>query len=59
MECERLLSDAESYALFERARAFPEVPVAKHFDGQGTWRTAREALASASRIVAPRVVSST
>ncbi len=56
VECERLISAEESRALLERARAFPAVPAAKHFDGQGTCRTAREALASASRIVAPRVV---
>ncbi len=55
-ECERLLSAEQSQALLERACSFPEVPVAKHFDGQGTWRTAHEALASASRISAPRTL---
>lgn len=49
-ECEGALPEGESDALAERAAAFPEVPLAPHFDGRGTVRTAALALASASRI---------
>lgn len=55
-ECERLIGRESSRVLLERARDFPEVRAAKHFDGQGTVRTAQEALASAMRIVPPRAV---
>ena len=53
-ECEQLIGAALSRDLLERARDFPAVRAAKHFDGQGTVRTAQEALASAVRITAPR-----
>lgn len=49
-ECEALLSEEESASLAARAEAFPEVPVAPHFDGQGAVRTAALALASARRM---------
>lgn len=45
--CERLFSPSESEALAVRAAAFPEVPLARHFDGPGVHRTAASALASA------------
>ena len=53
-ECERLIGVEQSRALLERARDFPAVPAAKHFDGPNAFRTAHEALASASRIAPPR-----
>lgn len=56
-ECERLIGAALSASLLERARAFPQVRVAKHFDGAGSVRTAQQALASAMRIVPPRLRS--
>lgn len=49
-ECERLLDPDEALALGAQAAAFPEVPVAPHFDGHGVSRTAAEAVASASRL---------
>lgn len=49
-ECERLLSDEESRALTERALALPPIPLASHFDGQGSVRTAKAAIASAQRL---------
>lgn len=52
--CEEALGAAASTALAERARAFPEVPVAAHYDGTGAVRTARAALASARRLSRPR-----
>jgi hypothetical protein len=56
-ECERLLSDDESAALAERAGSFPAVPVMRHFDGPGTYRTAELALAAARRMKEPRHVA--
>jgi hypothetical protein len=53
-ECEQLIGEEQSRALSDRARVFPVVPAAKHFDGPTAFRTAHEALASASRISAPR-----
>ncbi len=53
--CELILGAKASSALAKRARAYPRVPLAPHFDGQGVVRTAREALASASRLSPPRV----
>lgn len=53
-ECEALIGEPASRELAERARAFPEVRVAQHFDGEGVHRTRASALASAERIVAPR-----
>lgn len=41
--CDRLLAD-EAAALVERMRAAPAVPLMRHFDGPGTYRTAEEAL---------------
>ncbi|MCC6874377.1 MAG: hemerythrin domain-containing protein [Sandaracinaceae bacterium] len=49
-ECERLWSEDEARELARRVAAFPSVPVARHFDGHGTVRTAAEALESARRI---------
>lgn len=54
VECERLIGPERSRALLEAAREFPEVRVAKHFDGAGICRTAQQALASAARILPPR-----
>ena len=54
-ECERLMSAEASRALLVRAGELSEVRVAVHFDGQGTCRTAQEALASAMRIAPPRI----
>jgi hypothetical protein len=45
--CEHLLSPSESQALAAQAAAFPEVPLARHFDGPGVHRTAASALGSA------------
>lgn len=52
-ECEAAIGDA-SFELVERARAIAAPPLARHFDGHGTFRTAREALASAERIASSR-----
>ncbi len=49
-ECEKLMSEAESQALTERALALPSIPLAAHFDGPGALRTAQAALASAQRL---------
>jgi hypothetical protein len=48
--------DADAAALVEQMRAVREPPVARHFDGQGTVRTAAEALAAAARMRPPRAV---
>lgn len=53
-ECESLLTDAESEALFATARDYPAVPTSRHFDGPTAHRTAESALASAARISRPR-----
>lgn len=53
-ECDRWLGTDELVALAEQARAFPEVRVARHFDGPNVHRTAEEALRSASRLRGPR-----
>jgi hypothetical protein len=52
-ECVRLAGD-EAESLLERARATPEPPLAKHFDGRGAHRTADEALHAAERAAARR-----
>ena len=46
--CEAL-AGPEAGALLERARAAPEVPLAPHFDGKGTYRRAAEALRAAEQ----------
>ncbi len=51
-ECEALFSDEESRALAARAEAFPQVPVAPHYDGPEALRTAATALAGARRMKA-------
>jgi hypothetical protein len=56
-ECEALIGPDQSRVLCCNARAFPEIKVARHFDGEGVVRTAELALASARRIVAPRTQS--
>lgn len=48
-ECDRILG-ARADALAMQARAFPEVPPAKHFDGPNVVRTAAEALRGAERM---------
>jgi hypothetical protein len=48
------LAAAEVEALLERARAAPPVPMAKHFDGAGTWRRAEDALHAAEAQLARR-----
>ena len=53
-ECEHCLSDDDLVDLAEQAAAFPEVRVARHFDGPNVQRTAEDALASARRIRGPR-----
>lgn len=45
--CEALAGD-EAAELLRRAEAFPEVPLAKHYDGPRAPRTAQEALARSS-----------
>jgi hypothetical protein len=52
-ECAALLG-TDGDALFERARATAPPPLAKHFDGAGTFRSAREALEAAKRTAARR-----
>lgn len=47
-QCEAL-AGGEVDALVARARAMPEVPMAKHFDGPGTYRVAADALSAAER----------
>jgi hypothetical protein len=49
-ECEALLSSEESARLAAEAAAYPAVPVARHFDGAGTYRTAAAALEAARRM---------
>jgi hypothetical protein len=51
--CEDALG-AASAELAERARAFPAVRVAPHYDGAGAMRTAHDALTSARRLSRPR-----
>jgi hypothetical protein len=51
--CEAALG-AFSTSLEERARAYPRVPMMRHFDGAGALRTAKEALRSAERLRTPR-----
>ena len=51
-ECEALFSDEESRALAARAEAFPQVPLAPHYDGPEALRTAATALAGARRMKA-------
>lgn len=51
--CERALSPAESEALAQEARAFPEVRVAPHSDNPRAPRTASAALAAAQRLRRP------
>lgn len=46
--CERLAGD-EIDDLLQRAHAAPIVPLAAHFDGEGTWRRAADALRAAHR----------
>lgn len=53
-ECEHCLNDGDLVRLAEQAVAFPEVRVARHFDGPNVQRTAEGALASARRMRAPR-----
>jgi hypothetical protein len=53
-ECEQWLEAELSRLLLTNARAFPQVKVALHFDGEGTVRLADAALASARRMAAPR-----
>lgn len=48
-ECDRILGPGAD-ELAPRARAFPEVPAAKHFDGPNVVRTAAEALRGAERM---------
>ncbi len=55
-ECQSWLTTEELTNLAERAESFPEVRVAKHFDGPNAYRTREEALASARRIPAPTKV---
>ena len=52
--CEAILGEA-SAALAEAARQFPAVRMARHFDGHGVHRTAREAIASAEQAMARRL----
>ncbi len=42
--CDQVLAE-QAEALVARARAYPEVKVAAHYDGKGVCRSAREALA--------------
>nr|MDQ3035297.1 hypothetical protein [Myxococcota bacterium] len=51
-ECERLLADQQD-ELLAAAAAFPEVPVARHFDGEHVVRTADAALRGALRMKHP------
>ncbi|MEZ4271314.1 MAG: hemerythrin domain-containing protein [Myxococcota bacterium] len=53
-ECEHWLIDEELILLAKRAASFPEVCVARHFDGPNVHRTAESALASARRLRAPK-----
>lgn len=48
--CEARLDRAQSVQLAAQAADYPAIRVAKHFDGHGTVRTAREALESAQRL---------
>jgi len=51
--CEAILGEA-SAALADAAQQFPTVRTARHFDGNGVHRTAREAIASAEQSMARR-----
>lgn len=53
-ECEHWLNDEELVLLAQHAASFPEVRVARHFDGPHGYRTAESALASARRLPAPK-----
>jgi hemerythrin-like domain-containing protein len=53
-ECEEWIGAELSASLLQKARLFPQVPVAPHFDGEGSVRVAELALASARRMAAPR-----
>ncbi|MBK8013922.1 MAG: hemerythrin domain-containing protein [Deltaproteobacteria bacterium] len=55
-ECQRRLSDRDLARLAQRAESFPQVRVARHFDGPNVHRTAKGALASARRMRSPRKV---
>lgn len=49
-QCNQVLTPAAAQELGARAVAYPSVPLAKHFDGAHTHRTAEGALAAAKRI---------
>lgn len=49
-ECEALIGPEASSALVERAKDYPPVKVAKHYDGPRALRTAQDALASANKM---------
>ncbi len=49
-ECEQLLGDAKSEELAQEAVSYRQVNVAPYFDGEKVCRTAKAALAAASRI---------
>ncbi len=53
-ECASWLSEKDLVFLAHRAKLFPEVRVARHFDGPNVYRTAAKAIASASRIRAAK-----
>jgi hypothetical protein len=47
-QCDQLAGD-DAAALIDRIRAAPEPPLAKHFDGPGTYRSAAAARAAVRR----------
>ena len=49
-QCDAALSPQESIALGEKAASYRAIPLAPHYDGPGTYRTAAAALASAQRL---------
>jgi hypothetical protein len=49
-ECEQVLAPDESEKVAATASSFPGIPLAAHFDGPGTCRTAADALHAAQRI---------
>src|SRR5690606_37906573 len=53
-ECKRWLCDDELVLLAQHATSFPEVRVARYFDGPNVYRTAESALASARRLPASK-----
>ena len=53
-ECKRWQTHDELILLAKQAESFPDVRIAKHFDGPLVHRTAASALASAQRIRAPK-----